>query len=354
MRTAGGDNAGTLRCPSRSYRRARGRVTKMRRAEGAGVPATNYKMTQDGEPTRDAPAQPRVRYGAPCSLAGTLMVTMSGAMRSRVVLDTSAVRSVVQGDVSAARWLELAGHRSRFHFAIFDTTLGELFAQLQHGQLPWSQWSANRGLVASVVDGASPLFLRIDDPDWRDRVTDDEREDERHDGVTLWRALMRAQYFDEIYDFVVADRRGRRLGQVAHEDGRAILDRHVAHHVEVIGEGISRARQGGGRINQDELAAGLLSALPGWGAGAQTWMRHAGRMIASGARPRDGYDPRSPNRRGDAIDIKLTLALLLPAYIISEDKRLARNTVAAKINGADRILTIEEFVSRASDLPSLT
>lgn len=268
---------------------------------------------------------------------------MAGDLRELVVLDTSAARAVIHDDASAARWAEARDLLGRFRFCLMDVCFGELWAAMEDGGPVWTDWLRRRGVLSAGLDSRRPIVLRASVPGI-DVSSPAELAETENSLTTFYQILLRTSRPEEVFDFQVTMLNGT-PAEYPRDSAKEAIERNRIFYIDLLEKMEAHRQELGVAATQDEIASAFLAGLPpDRRAGADGWVRATARFIS--LLPR-GYSPRSAGRTGDAVDIMLLVALEMPAYVLTEERRLREHLRAAGATRRDRVLSIHEFFDRA-------
>jgi hypothetical protein len=146
--------------------------------------------------------------------------------RTKVIIDTCAARSVIARDPCADSWEDLIPLQDRFHFALCETSIVELYAQLQEAGLDWALWMSGRDRLIRLVDHDEPVLgLWETDP----KVTRKQRAREKHHLKMIYRHLTSVAALLHFYELQFKDFDGEWM-RFERVDARALLNEGIERY----------------------------------------------------------------------------------------------------------------------------
>jgi hypothetical protein len=263
---------------------------------------------------------------------------MSGA-RPSVIFDTNIVRCLIHGDPKASRFRRLLGLRVRYEFALLDTSLYELIADLHAGDVRWDEWRSARGLLAQVIDRKRPVRSRWEDSSWPKQPDAAHRRTMLAGLRAMFQQIVASRRPEDAFVQRIFDREGNEWAIEDWGDVAAEIEKGRAGYIARAEEGRDFARQHGLSVNDiDEV---LESEKDAWRANNAEHLKNA-------LSPKSKYSFRGRGRAGDDMDGKLLVAMSFPAYVLTEDLNL-RNRLRDRAAGdhGGMIMTLDEFVDGA-------
>lgn len=294
-----------------------------------------------------------------------------------IVLDTCAIRSVVEGD-ERAKPLSALVHRG-IRASLGEVTVIELLHQLHTGRIAWERWRAAMPLVSGIIDDTKPVVqpaahVAVRRPAARARQLASMNASAKP--VAVWSRLRDARTLEELAEpFGTTSAFGTTLTVSLNRDhAERIIGQQRerwAEFVEGVGPNVARirevqravksARSQGARLSDSdqaylgaverELVADGRPHLAGITRAAfhdaderlDAYSRVSARRLEEHSHRR--YNPRG-KKRNDGLDVLQLILLAVPAVLCTTDDKLIGLVLSIGSHQAGDVLTPAQLVRR--------
>lgn len=265
---------------------------------------------------------------------------------TQAVFDLSVIRQLAWGDIRSDVFLDLSRRRPEVSYRVLVSTVAELLEQIESREMAWEEWKRARPLLERVMCPAKPVLRLTDEAGWPSSPKSEGPTPGVSTDRALWRILMKATSFSEVEEIETTDERGEpfTLGlehiKLQNDDDRERYCKLVEHAVD-------NAAALNPPPSQQEIAEFLIECFyPEHRMMHDAFRLALARFIHLAARNGSRYNPRK--RTGDTFDARLLLALSLPAYVLTQDRRLRGHVEAAGSKQARLIMNIDTFLSEGA------
>ncbi len=267
-----------------------------------------------------------------------------------VVMDTGAVRNIIEGD---SRRVDLAALRDdpEIHVAIAGSAFAELVNQLVSGQMSFEAWANNISQFDGVLDNDLPFF-----PAGRQLAAfsgvqqNDTNLDEEHRlAQEFWQLLRSAQSPE---DLLTNDSEVEIEGQsvpVRVDSSRlaATVQRERSNWIDYVESFASELDENASRADVLQAVISRHGSEPSDSPDHLDRLSPVFEMIAtlvhSSLRRRGGYNPTSERRQGDTFDINLLYVLgHQEAVIVTTDRPFVSRLSQTGVSRSNRVMNIEQ------------
>ena len=260
----------------------------------------------------------------------------------RIVLDTNAVRNVVQGASDPTQVLDLdalAQLKGKHTVSISDPTFVELLVQLLRGSIPWTQWSERAPLLEKVLDPNLPFL-----PGGRELANMaglthdlalvgmdkdggyDQAQSEAY-SQAVWRFLSKAKGpadFQKSLVYSAPNGQRFKIGPIDVSKPDELVHARGSGWMGYLGRMVHLARHSGRTWTADELRAEYLSAFkveyPPAAADRLGLLADVLTNFTAKAINHPDYKPK-PN---DSMDFEVLFATVLPAVVCTSDVKMRK------------------------------
>ncbi len=279
----------------------------------------------------------------------------TGLVKKRVVVDTNAIRDVVDGTRSGPRFHELAAFKDVVSIHLSDTSLLEITLQVARGTIDFEAWREACPALVAVIDDDEPV-IHAEDPF--------SRAEPKHPAVARaerqvsWRRLTTSPTLAAfIAPFAM------QIGPVLVEQGalrqadteERLRDDHQAKWAGYIERVSAEFAKRGLKPSSQEVFDAILADARGNfpGGEARVWkyeayVRAIARFVSLNLTKGSQYLPAKERGQNDMLDIKLLSMLAVADFIITEEKKLVAHLAQSGSKDAARLLSVGELLARAA------